>query len=200
MIDMIVPSTNRELDDVHRLMRDFVSWHMERHSQDTELINKYFDRCEFEEELSNLPGIYGGPEGALLLAYFGGKAAGCVALKRLDEKTCEMKRMYVDSKVQGKGVGRALGAGIVEKAKEAGYSKMYLDNKHQSDRSNDFVSVNGFHRCRPILRCTKRAARMAHIYEVRSMRTEKAQQGRGSPTLDRSLPSLPLRSVAVKRV
>lgn len=144
MIDMIVPSTNRELDDVRRLMRDFVSWHMERHSQDIELINKYFDRCEFEEELSNLPGIYGGPEGALLLAYFGGKAAGCVALKRLDEETCEMKRMYVDSKVQGKGVGKALGAGIVEKAKDAGYSKMYLDTSINQTEAMTLYRSMGF--------------------------------------------------------
>lgn len=43
MIDIIVPSTDHELDGVRRLMRAFVSWHMERHSRDIELTNRYFD-------------------------------------------------------------------------------------------------------------------------------------------------------------
>ena len=121
-----------------------MSWHMERHSQDRELISKYFDAHEFERELDSLPGIYGEPEGGLLLAYCDEVAAGCVAFKRLDERRCEMKRMFVDSKFQGKGVGKALGAEIVEKAGKAGYSTMLLDTSINQTEAMALYRSMGF--------------------------------------------------------
>ena len=39
----------------------------------------------FQEELESLPGGYAPPEGALFLAFFNGKLAGCVALRKLGE-------------------------------------------------------------------------------------------------------------------
>ena len=47
-------------------------------------------------------------EGAFLIAYFDDLAVGCGALRRLDEATAELKRMYVDPSVRGRGIGRAL--------------------------------------------------------------------------------------------
>ena len=58
----------------------------------------------FEEELAGLPGGYD----ALLVARLNGARFGCVALKRLEEGACEMKRLYVRPAVRGTGLGRAL--------------------------------------------------------------------------------------------
>jgi len=47
------------------------------------LIDKYFPKKTFEEELASLPGKYVMPKGRLLLASYDGQPAGCVALHKL---------------------------------------------------------------------------------------------------------------------
>ena len=121
------PTTQAELDQVRDLMRGFVGWHRVRHQQDLHLIDQYFDAAEFEAELASLPGEYGSPGGALLLATCDGVPAGCVALRGLDAVACEMKRMFVYPHLQGKGVGRALGEAILDEARRLGYRMMRLD-------------------------------------------------------------------------
>lgn len=48
-----------------------------------------FDLCfqNFEEELADLPSDYAAPEGCLLLAEYNGQVAGCVAVRKLHERT-----------------------------------------------------------------------------------------------------------------
>ncbi|HUB20723.1 MAG TPA: GNAT family N-acetyltransferase [Acidobacteriaceae bacterium] len=92
-----------------------------------------------EEELAALPGCYAEPAGAILLAFDNDSAAGCVALKPLhldaphrDERSCEMKRLWVRPSQQGTGLGRRLADAIVDLARQRGYTAMYLDTMPQS--------------------------------------------------------------------
>lgn len=55
------------------------------------------------------------------------KVAGCIGLKKIDEKNCEMKRLYVRPKFRGKQIGEQLIEKIIRDAKEIGYSFMLLD-------------------------------------------------------------------------
>lgn len=138
------PVSVADLDDVRQLMRAFVTWHRERHIEDGDLIDAYFDEAAFEEELARLPGSYTPPNGDLLLARCGGEAAGCVALKRLDDRACEMKRMFLYPRFQGQGIGRALGEAILDHARASGYTVMRLDTSVRQTEAQSLYRKLGF--------------------------------------------------------
>ena len=99
------------------------------------------DLCfqNFEKELAELPGDYVPPNGRLLLAYDNGELVGCVALRKIGDGSCEMKRLFVRDRFRGKGIGRLLIGTIIRNAKEIGYERMLLDTL--PPRMNDAIAL-----------------------------------------------------------
>jgi ribosomal protein S18 acetylase RimI-like enzyme len=101
----------------------------------------------FEAELAALPGAYGAPDGAVLLAERDGNALGCVAVRPLADGACEMKRLYVRPDARGEQLGARLIAGICALARERGYRAMRLDTLATMLAAQRLYTAAGF---RPI--------------------------------------------------
>lgn len=108
------------------------------------------DLCfqDFDAELAGLPGEYAEPRGALLLAWVDGALAGCCALRPLDTSdytnASEMKRLYVRPAFRGLGLGRQLSEGILDAARQAGYSCVLLDTLDDMESARALYEDLGF--------------------------------------------------------
>jgi ribosomal protein S18 acetylase RimI-like enzyme len=143
------PETEKDLEDVRRLFRAFVSWHRQRHAEDLDLIDSYFDADAYQREVDGLPGPYAPPDGCLLGCWDAGIAVGCGAFKRLDVESCEMKRLFVPPMARRRGAGRALTEELLARARAAGYRRMYLDTSVRQDEAIALYRDLGFEEVDP---------------------------------------------------
>jgi len=107
----------------------------------------------FDQELAALPGEYAPPGGALLIARDADVAAGCVALRRLDAGTGEIKRMYVRERYRGSGLGRRLALAAIEEARKRSYTRVLLDTLPKLAPAIALYRDLGFRETGPYLAC-----------------------------------------------
>ena len=69
----------------------------------------------------------GAGDGAFVIAYLDEVAVACGAVRRLDESTAEIKRMYVDPSVRGQGLGRAIVEALEREARLLGMTRAVLE-------------------------------------------------------------------------
>ena len=110
-------------DEVGELFKEYTDMLIEGDSTFAD----YLSIQNYDEELKHLEVKYGMPEGRLYLAYYEGRLAGCIGLRKIDTQNCEMKRLYVRPSFRGKKIGGFLVEKIIADAKEIGYAHMLLD-------------------------------------------------------------------------
>jgi putative acetyltransferase len=100
----------------------------------------------FGEELNGLPGKYGADGGALLIAWVDSTSAGTIALRRLNDQSGEVKRLYLRPEFRGRGLGRHLLEHVIERARGIGYEALYADTLPSMTDALSLYSRMGFER------------------------------------------------------
>jgi putative acetyltransferase len=117
LVLIIAPAaTPRDIAEVRTLFAEYAG-----------LVTEALCFQNFDAELAALPGDYAPPGGVLLIARDGTAPAGCVALRRVDPASGEMKRMFVREQYRGSGLGRRLALAAIEEARNRGYRRVLLD-------------------------------------------------------------------------
>ncbi len=118
--------TDADATEVRRLVAGFLGWLDIRYPDHRAQITAYFKAQGLEHQLNNLLTLFCPPTAECLLSWLDNRAVGVVMLKPRTAERCEMNRLFVDDAARGRGVGRALVAGIVTSARALGYRQMVL--------------------------------------------------------------------------
>ena len=116
MVRIVQATTTGEIETARLLFREYETW-----------LGMSLCFQGFEEELANLPGYFSPPDGRLFIAYIDDELAGCIALRKLEDGICEMKRLFLRKGARGHGLGNKLIEKLIDEAREIGYNRMRLD-------------------------------------------------------------------------
>ncbi len=81
----------------------------------------------FDKELNDLEAFYSG--GAILVGYEEDKPVACVAFRKINEESCEGKRLFIRPKYRGKGYARIMIKAMTDKASELGFKEVVFTTK-----------------------------------------------------------------------
>jgi putative acetyltransferase len=97
------------------------------------------------KDLDALDAVYFSAGGEFLVLMDGGRVVGTGAVRRLDDETCELKRLWFLPEYRGLGLGRQMVDRLVQFAREAGYSRMRLDTSARCDAALRLFRKLSFH-------------------------------------------------------
>jgi ribosomal protein S18 acetylase RimI-like enzyme len=121
----IRPARPADIPEVRAMLAEYVAW-----------IGLDLAFQEIDAEIDGLPGEYAPPRGALFVVpersavARSAKAdhlAAMIAIRPIDDVTCEMKRLFVRPEARGRGLARRLITRALDEARELDYEEIRLD-------------------------------------------------------------------------
>jgi GNAT superfamily N-acetyltransferase len=97
-----------------------------------------------ERDLRELDSRYGGVRAGFWVAELAGQVVGSIAVRPKDERTCEIKRLYLRPGQRGTGLGQQLYEHAEAFARQAGYQRIWLDSSRRFYRAHALYRRNGF--------------------------------------------------------
>ncbi len=85
-------------------------------------------------------------QGVFLIASSSGKPVGCGAVRRIEGRTGEIKRMYVSPDARGRGIGRAVLAALEAEARTLGIARLVLETGLRQGEALALYEGAGFSR------------------------------------------------------
>jgi GNAT superfamily N-acetyltransferase len=77
-------------------------------------------------DLLDFAAHYEPPAGAFFVVRRGEQVVGSVGVERLDERTAELHRLYLDAELRGQGTGRALTEAVLDWCRARGIARLIL--------------------------------------------------------------------------
>ena len=142
---MIIGAAAPDLPAAAEILRDYLS----------EMVSRYYGRPTDDAEINQHLGAGQGsddlkePTGVLLLAHGTDGVArsrpiGCVGVRRLDERTRELTRMFVRPEARGTGVAALLLAAAEQRARADGASVIRLNTRDDLAEARALYARHGY--------------------------------------------------------
>jgi N-acetylglutamate synthase-like GNAT family acetyltransferase len=130
--------TKEEIAGAKKLIEEYIQW-----------LNQDLSFQNINDELDNFPEKYSEPEGAFFIAANNSEITGCVGLKKIENGICEMKRLFVNDRYKGNGIGKKLVEIIIREARLKQYKTMRLDTLDTMEAALSIYYENDFYAIEP---------------------------------------------------
>ena len=96
------------------------------------------------EDVDDYRRDYSSPDGLFLVALDGDQLIGTGAIRRYDDETAELRRMWLLEPYQGRGIGYRLWLALRGFARQTGYRRIRLTTDDENVRARAFYERIGF--------------------------------------------------------
>jgi ribosomal protein S18 acetylase RimI-like enzyme len=136
---------SREIETVRHLFQDYRQWLADhRDTAPSAGPRARTGLGQIDRQIAELPGAYGPPRGDVILAFSDEEVVACGALRGLEPKVAEIKRIYVRADHRGPGFGPRLTRALLDRAKELGYERVRVDTLPTMTAAIQFYQEMGF--------------------------------------------------------
>ncbi|MCI4366104.1 MAG: GNAT family N-acetyltransferase [Thermoplasmata archaeon] len=135
----------KDLAAVRRLFQDYRQW-LAEHQGTTASARARGQRglALIDTQIAELPGVYGPPRGEIVLAVAQQQLVACGALRELEPKIGEIKRIYVRADHRGPVFGPRLTQALLDRAWQLGYERVRVDTLPTMTAAIKFYQEMGF--------------------------------------------------------
>lgn len=112
-------------------------------------VQDFYETLEEEQELSDVDHFqheYVENHGLFLVVMDDEKLVGTGAVKKLDETTAELKRLWLLEEYHGQGIGYQIVLQLLGFARTRGYEKIRLQTSQKQERAVHFYTKLGFYK------------------------------------------------------
>ncbi|HTT14534.1 MAG TPA: GNAT family N-acetyltransferase [Thermoplasmata archaeon] len=163
---------SQELDLVRRLFQDYRQWLAEHtESPGSAPAHAQAGLRLIDQLIAGLPGAYGPPRGEVILAFVGDEVVACGALRELEPRIGEIKRVFVRPDHRGPGFGPILTGAVIDRARALGYERVRVDTLPSMTAAMQFYPEMGF---RPIAAFWPHPVPDARFFEYAIERPKKS--------------------------
>jgi ribosomal protein S18 acetylase RimI-like enzyme len=135
----------KDIDTVRRLFQDYRQWLADHRDTTASTDSTPQNGLGLIDELiAGLPGAYGPPHGEVILAIAREAVVACGALRELEPKVGEIKRVYVRADHRGPGFGPRLTGALLDRARELGYERVRVETLPTMTAAIQFYQEMGF--------------------------------------------------------
>jgi GNAT superfamily N-acetyltransferase len=138
--------TSEHEQHVRELFWEYLQWANQKLNEDFDV---NFDIAVMLQDDMRTLDKFLPPNGRLFLGEIDGQIAGLACMKKLDDRICEIKRMYVRPAFQGQHLGRALLQRLINEARLMGFSIMRLDSARFMSAAHALYRSTGFQEIEP---------------------------------------------------
>jgi GNAT superfamily N-acetyltransferase len=135
-----------------------------------ELEQRFTGGFATDEALAEIASSFNPPSGLFVVALIGQDIVGCGAIQWIDERTAEIRRMWVDTTRRGIGLGKGLVGRLEAAARSSGRSRVVLDT---NESLTEAISLYGSLGYEPIKRYNSNP--YAHHWFAKALTPERTR-------------------------